>query len=432
MRFNQLWFILVFAGLTTLAGCDNLPDGYDDYAKDGYGNDTSTGAGLLAGGEACVKHNDCESGICKLKDLSFDDKDVADGTCVSTDLVQYVNASADYCKSGRKSDGQGTKEAPYCEVLHGVGYGRYIHVKPGDYSYVPLDPKSQSSLLIVGPGRDAVAPARIKGVSSLGLASLWLDGVRLEKGFSSTAASCERGATLGLVRSVITSNNIGVSAVDCGKLWIDQSLILKNIHGVQIVNTISSDVGTKPDAGIYHVTNNLFLDNTTRNLSLKQARTLQTMDSVFALNTIVAKDPLLGDSKGWAIWGTFGAGLLSANTLLIRDTVIMGVKTLKGAPTVYCETENGGSTSPLNCNLQGVILDLNDKNDGMGSYNYSNDSLDRASFSLNSRKDFCIYPGDDAYVKATKGTRYSALIDYFGKTRNAGMVDAGYCQMRAK
>lgn len=425
MRSTKLWMVLVLSGLSTLWGCEESPDGYGDYARDGYGNNTSSGVG----GDLCTKHSDCQSGVCKLPEIDFNDPNVPAGTCVPDELIQHVDSTKDWCKNGTM--GNGSKQMPYCKIDHAKNFTNYIKLYPGTYDKVsnPLKP-----LLIVGPGRDVGNQAVITGVGVDSVVAgahdtktiLWLDGVSLKTSPSGTAAVCTGGATLGVLRSLVYGNHIGILAKNCEKIRVEQSKISENAYALQIETSSSN----KSADGSYRIVNNLFLNNTLNNLKITQGKQISTKnENVFALNTIVS-DNNASVGEGWAISGEIDASIAAvAEILPVRYTVILGGKSTIPSKVISC---SNGSNVARNCNLLGVVLDSKYGSDA-GYKSYGFDSLIVAPTGVTFDTNFCVSRAsqNEAILKYIEGSKVyqDAVIDYFGKSRG-GNIDSGYCQIR--
>lgn len=259
---------------------------------------------------ACSKHSDCASGVCKMPEYGYDS--TIAGSCASAAEITAVADSA--------------------QLAAALGDAkRFILAKAGDYDPITIGAASIDKI-IVGPGRDVDAFARIKmdggnvSLNFLAGGKVIFDGVHL-----AGTANCLANGSLTLLRTIVNVNiqtsGVVAGTSSCVSLTVGQSVVMNAGKSGIVIGS-----GTP-----YKIYNTLVVD------SAKTSGSAVVIDSekagVFAFNTIVQN--------------TFG-GVLCSNAVPVTSSIIVNNGQLNGANGKGQGKDQVGTL----CQLKDVVLGL--------------------------------------------------------------------------
>ncbi|HND11616.1 MAG TPA: right-handed parallel beta-helix repeat-containing protein [Pseudomonadota bacterium] len=199
---------------------------------------------------ACQKHSECtDSQVCNLGGGLVDLPDIKVGQCVPVSKVVFVDA--DRCpRSG--SGPTGSADKPYCEISSALGKADFVVVRPRTSGlYGGLSVSDGKRTTIVGPGRDAMTPVQVAALSVSGSQTALVVSDITVRG-DSVGASCGKDGNLWVLRSIVQNGAVGIEALGCNRLVIEQSIVSGN-------RSLGLRIGTGTRQ--YRIVNNVFSGN---------------------------------------------------------------------------------------------------------------------------------------------------------------------------
>lgn len=347
----------------------------------------------------CQEHAECpKSNVCNLGGGVSDLPDVQVGECAPADKVVFVDA--DHCP---KTGSTGALDKPFCDLPAAVSKAVFIVVKSrlgGLYSGLRLSGGQRTTVV----GLSVSGPVQM-APSSVSSTALVLDGVTVFG--DTTGVSCGKGGNLWVLRSTIQNAHVGIEALGCNRLHVEQSTI------TQSKNTgLSVGSGTR----VYRVVNNIFDGNgqTAGGVGVFLA---QKTSGLFAYNTLLRN----GEK------GQDGGAIRCEIDGLARRVISSSIVIQNGM-----STRVDGSGQPLgtqfggDCVLQRLVVGL----DGTQALPPSEDlifaipDLDQALRLLNT-------PNNRAYVIDNGRADDTVRNDFFGGSRPKGNgFDIGAHELR--